>query len=52
MLGNQEYDAKRRGGFVDDRFKALEATLSGVFPGDYLLSDPRGYLARDLYRVS
>ena len=52
MLGNQEYDAKRGGGFVGDRFKALEATLTGVFPGDYLLSDPRGYLARNLYRAS
>ena len=52
MLGNQEYDAKRGGSFVGGRFKALEATLSGVFPGDYLLSDPRGYLARNLYRAS
>ena len=50
MLGNQEYDAGRGGGFVSDRSKALKATLSGVFPGDYLLSDPSGYFALKLYR--
>jgi hypothetical protein len=51
VLGNQEYDAGRGGGFVSDRSKALKATLSGVFPGDYLLSDPSGYFALNLYRV-
>lgn len=35
VLGNREYDAKRGCGFVGDRFKALEATLSGIFPADH-----------------
>lgn len=51
VLGNQEYDAGRGGGFVRGKFKALEATLSGGFTGDYLLSDPSGYVALNLYRA-
>nr|WP_244500431.1 cellulose biosynthesis protein BcsS [Methyloceanibacter methanicus] len=50
ILGNQEYDAGRGGGFVRGTFKALEATLSGGFTGDYLLSEPSGYVALNLYR--
>lgn len=50
VLGNQEYNAGRGGGFVRGTFEVLEATLSGGFTGDYLLSDPSGYLAVNLYR--
>lgn len=50
VLGNQEYDAGRGGAFVRGAFKAFEATVSGGFTGDYLLSDPSGYLAVGLYR--
>ena len=50
MLGNQEYDAGRGGGFVRGTFKAIEVTLSAGFTGDYLLSDPGGYVALGLYR--
>lgn len=51
VLGNQEYDAGRGGGFVRAYFKAFEATVSGGFTGDYLLSEPSGYLSVSLYRT-
>lgn len=50
-LGNEEYDAGRGGGFVRVNFRALEATLSGGFTGDYLMDDPSGYVAVGLYRT-
>lgn len=50
VLGNQEYDAGRGGGFVRGKFKLLEATLSGGFTGDYLLNEPSGYVGFHLYR--
>lgn len=50
VLGNQEYDAGRGGAFVRGKFEVFEATVSGGFTGDYLLSDPSGYLAFGLYR--
>lgn len=50
VLGNQEYDAGRGGAFVRSKLKAFEATVSGGFTGDYLLSDPSGYFALGLYR--
>jgi hypothetical protein len=50
VLGNQEYDAGRGGAFVRSAFDAFEATLSGGFTGDYLLSEPSGYVAFGLYR--
>lgn len=50
VLGNEEYDAGRGGGFVRVDFRGFEATVSGGFTGDYLLSDPSGYLAVGLYR--
>lgn len=50
VLGNQEYDAGRGGGFARVKFREIEATLSGGFTGDYLLSDPSGYAALSAYR--
>jgi hypothetical protein len=50
VLGNQEYDAGRGGAFVRGTFKTFEATMSGGFTGDYLLSEPSGYVALGLYR--
>ncbi|MDJ0514555.1 MAG: cellulose biosynthesis protein BcsS [Methyloceanibacter sp.] len=50
VLGNQEYDAARGGGFVRGKFNDLEATVSGGFTGDYLLGDPSGYASVSVYR--
>jgi len=50
VLGNQEYDAGRGGAFARSTFDAFEATVSGGFTGDYLLSEPSGYVALGIYR--
>jgi hypothetical protein len=50
VIGNQEYNAGRGGGFVRGRLAAFETTISGGFEGDYLLSDPVSYVALSLYR--
>jgi hypothetical protein len=49
-LGNEEYDAGRGGGFVRATLRAMEATLSGGFTGNYLEDDPSFYVALGLYR--
>ncbi|MEM8575965.1 MAG: cellulose biosynthesis protein BcsS [Pseudomonadota bacterium] len=50
ILGNQEYDAGRVGGFIRGTFNAVEATVSAGFSGEYLLGDPGGYASVNLYR--
>jgi hypothetical protein len=50
MVGNEEYDAARAGGFARVYFRAMEATLSGGFTGNYLEDDPSAYVALGLYR--
>ena len=51
VLGNEEYDAGRGGGFVRVNFRALEATLAAGFTGNYLEDDPSGYVSLGLYRA-
>ena len=50
VVGNQEYDAGRGGGFLRVTFRDFETTLSGGFTGNYLEDDPSFYLALGLYR--
>jgi len=50
VVGNEEYDAARAGGFARMNFRALEVTLSSGFTGNYLEDDPSAYLALGLYR--
>ncbi len=50
VLGNEEYDAGRGGGFVRVTFRDFETTLSGGFTGNCLEDDPSFYLALGLYR--
>jgi hypothetical protein len=50
VVGNEEYDAGRGGGFARLDFRAMEVTLSGGFTGNYLEDDPSFYLALGLYR--
>lgn len=49
-LGNQEYDAGRGGGFGRIEFSDLQVTLSGGYSGNYLESEPSGYLSLGIYR--
>lgn len=50
LLGNEEYDAGRGGGFFRFNLLATELTISGGFTGNYLESEPSGYLSAGLYR--
>lgn len=50
VVGNEEYDAGRGGGFLRVTFRDFETTLSGGFTGNYLEDDPSFYLALGLYR--
>lgn len=50
VVGNEEYDAGRGGGFLRVTFRDFESTLSGGFTGNYLEDDPSFYLALGLYR--
>jgi hypothetical protein len=49
VVGNEEYDAGRGGGFLRVSFRDFETTLSGGFTGNYLEDDPSFYLALGLY---
>ncbi len=49
-LGNQEYDAGRVGGFGRIEFSDLQVTLSGGYSGNYLESEPSGYVSLGIYR--
>ncbi|MGH6735013.1 MAG: cellulose biosynthesis protein BcsS [Methyloceanibacter sp.] len=51
VLGNEEYDAGRGGGFVRVNVRNFEATLSGGFTGNYLEDEPSGYVAIGLYQT-
>jgi hypothetical protein len=50
VLGNEEYNAGRGGGFARVNFRAMEVTLSSGFTGNYLEDDPSFYVALGLYR--
>jgi Cellulose biosynthesis protein BcsS len=40
VVDNEEYDAKRCGGFARVNFHAMEVSLSSGFTGNYLEDDP------------
>jgi hypothetical protein len=50
VVGNEEYDAGRGGGFLRTYFGNIEATLSGGFTGNYLEDDPSFYVSLGAYR--
>jgi hypothetical protein len=50
VVGNEEYDAGRGGGFARVEFNTMQVTLSSGFTGNYLEDDPSFYLALGLYR--
>lgn len=50
VLGNEEYDSARGGGFLRYHLGRTELTLSGGVSGDYLAEDIGGYGAFGLYR--
>jgi hypothetical protein len=50
-LGNEEYDARRGGGFIRVKLRRVEMTLSGGFTGNYLEDNPSGYATVGVYRA-
>jgi hypothetical protein len=50
LLGNEEYDAGRGGGFLRFDMRAMEVTISGGFTGNYLDGAPSGYVTAGIYR--
>jgi len=50
VLGNEEYNAGRGGGFARITLRDTEVTLSSGFTGNYLEDDPSFYVSLGLYR--
>jgi hypothetical protein len=50
LLGNEEYDAARGGGFLGFDMWVTEITVSGGFTSNYLDAEPSGYVTAGIYR--